>query len=192
MPGRVNMAIHAKNLLGFGFESGKVFQFGFLVENINTAMAFYKGAGFTGPFTCFRNFTAPNGNYRGSMDCPLISIAHAFSGNVYMELIEQLDDTPSVYTEHRDVYGYGLHHLGIAVAPSDYDEIMAYFYANGFEDVFTDELPTGARIRYIAPKGEDARKSLREKAGVCYFEFVEAVPGEEEFFLGLREAADVS
>jgi hypothetical protein len=49
--------------------------------------------------------------------------------------------------------------------------------ANGFEDVFTDRLPTGARIRYLAPKDPAAKASMVEACGAGFLECVEIVPG---------------
>ena len=121
---------------------------------------------------------------------PELSIAHAYSGRLFIELIQQHDDTPSVYKEHLDKLGYGLHHFGIAVAPEEYDKTLEHYYSLGFENVFTDQLPGDVRIRYIGPKSTDSLEKLREKAGVCYFECVEVKDSEAAFFSGMIEAAE--
>jgi len=172
-----------------GAVSGQVFQIGMVVPDVDVAMQFYADVMKIGPFTCNRGFRAPDGWYRGKFDMPELTITHAHTGSLFLELIEQHDDTPSVYTEFIDKHGYGLHHLGIAVAPEEFDKHLSHYYNLGFEDVFTDNLPSGARIRYIAPNSEGAIEKLRNDAGVSYFELVEIVDSEEAFFTGMYEAS---
>ena len=169
--------------------SGQIFQVAIVVEDIEASMRFYAQHLKIGPFTIMKDFVAPAGNYRGSTDIPAISIAHVYTGRMFLELIEQHTETPSVYFEHTEKYGFGLHHYGIAIAPEDYDRVMDEYYAKGFEDVFSDMLPSGARIRYIAPKDPSAMTAMKADSGVSYLECVDFKPEEESFFAGMREAA---
>ena len=173
-----------------GFAAGQIFQLGYIVADVDASMRFYAEAMRIGPFTCNRGFKAPDGWYRGSSDMPELTIAHAYSGKLFVELIQQHDDTPSVYKEHIDKFGYGLHHYGIAVAPEDYDDTLEHFYKLGFENVFTDQLPGDVRIRYIGPKGDNALDKMRSEAGVCYLECVEVKDSEASFFAGMIDAAE--
>lgn len=152
-------------------------------------MKFYVENLRVGPFTLNRSFVAPAGSYRGGSENPVLSIAHVYTGRQFIELIEQHSDIPSVYTEYTDKYGFGLHHFGVAIAPEDYDRVTGDYYARGFEDVFIDQLPSGARIRYISPKDPAAMEAMKTESGVAYIECVEVVQGEEGFFSGMREAA---
>ena len=172
------------------FTSGQIFQLGYIVPDVDASMRFYAEAMRIGPFTCNRGFKAPDGWYRGSSEMPQLTIAHAYSGSIFIELIQQHDDTPSVYKEYVDKYGYGLHHFGLAVAPDDYDETLEHYYSQGFENIFTDQLPGDVRIRYIGPKSDDALEKLRNEAGACYLECVEVKPGEATFFTAMIEAAN--
>ena len=172
-----------------GISGGQLFQLGFIVPDVDASMRFYAETMSIGPFTCGRGFKAPDGWYRGSTDMPELTIAHAYSGHLFIELIQQHDDTPSVYKEHTEKYGFGLHHYGIAVAPENYDETLERYYSLGFEDIFTDRLPGDVRIRYIGPKGEQALDEMKRAAGVCYLECVEVKPGEEASFSGMVEAS---
>ena len=169
--------------------SGQIHQMGIVVMDVEASMRLYAEALRIGPFTCMRGFKAMDGWYRGSTDMPELTIAHAHAGKFFIELIQQHDDTPSVYTEFIDKCGYGLHHYGIAIAPEEYDATLERFYDLGFENIFTDHLPGGARIRYIGPKGEGAIEKLRNETGVGYFECVEVTDRENEFFTGMYEAA---
>ena len=176
-------------VFSFGIGSGQVFQFGFIVQDIEASMNFISENIKIGPFALMKDFVAPAGNYRGSTDNPKLSIAHLWTGRLFIELIQQHTDTPSVYTEYSDRYGFGLHHLGIAIDPEDYDSVMDGYYAKGFEDVFIDELPTGARIRYIAPKEKSAMEAMKAASGVSYLECVDLRQGEEVSFSEMVDAA---
>jgi hypothetical protein len=88
-----------------------------------------------------------------------------------------------------DKYGYGLHHYGISIDPADYETRLKACYNDGFKDVFTDRLPTGARIHYIEPGTAAAAELMRQTTGVCYLECVEIVEGERVFFSNVVAAA---
>ena len=173
----------------FGLASGDIFQVGIVVRDIEEAMRFYAENLKVGPFTLSRDFVAPAGSYRGGTVNPRLSLAHGYTGKLFVELIRQNDTIPSVYTEYMDKYGFGVHHFGLAIAPEDYDRVVGAYYAKGFEDVFTDRLPSGARIRYIAPGEPSAMEAMRASTGVAYLECVEVTPGEEQFFAGMRDKA---
>ena len=179
----------AKTFSFGGVVSGQVYQLGYVVPDINASMRRCAEALRIGPFTCSRGFKAPDGWYRGSVEMPELSIAHAFTGRLFIEFIQQHDDVPSVYKEFIDKHGYGLHHYGIAVAPEDYDDTLGHFYNLGFENIFTDQLPGGTRVRYIGPIGEAALEKLRNETGVSYYECVEMWESEEAFFAGMCEAS---
>ena len=49
--------------------------------------------------------------YRGRPTEPVASIAFANSGELQIELIEQEDDSPSIYREFLDAGHDGFHHL---------------------------------------------------------------------------------
>ena len=100
-----------------GFTSGQVFQLGIVIPDADASIRFYAEALRIVPFTCMRGFKAPDGLYRGQTDMPELTIAYTYTGRLFVEFIQQHDNTPSVYKEFIDNHGYGLHHLGIAVAP---------------------------------------------------------------------------
>ena len=179
----------AKTFTFGGVASGQIFQLGYLVPDVDSSMRFCAEAMKIGPFTCNSGFKAPDGWYRGSTDMPQLTIAHAYSGRLFIEFIQQHDDTPSVYKEMLDKHGYGLHHYGIAVAPEEYDKTLEHYYSLGFENIFTDTLPGGVRIRYIGPKTPEGIEKLRNETGVGYFECVEILEKEEAMFTGMYEAA---
>ncbi|MCL2126598.1 MAG: VOC family protein [Oscillospiraceae bacterium] len=173
----------------FGVAAGQIFQLGYIVPDAEAAMRACAETLRIGPFTSNSGFKAPDGWYRGSTEMPKLTIAHAYNGSLFIEYIQQHDDTPSVYKEHIDRFGYGLHHYGLAIAPEDYDRTIESYYNMGFENVFTDTLPGGVRIRYIGPKTEQGIEKLRNEIGVGYLECVEVKENEEAMFSGMRDAA---
>ena len=179
----------AKTFSFGGIASGQIFQLGFVVPDVDASMRFYAEKFRVGPFSCSRGFKAPDGWYRGKTDMPELTLAQAYNGRLVVELIQQHDDTPSVYKEFIDRCGFGLHHYGIAVATEEYEQTLEHYYAGGFADVFTDNLPGGTRIRYIGPKREEEIEKTRNETGVGYFECVEIRENQENFFSSLIEAA---
>src|SRR5690606_40384885 len=64
-----------------------------------------------------------------------ITIAMGFAGHMLIELIQPLDNEPSVYQETIALRGYGFHHAGIACADVDADS-----RANQRSEEHTSEL----------------------------------------------------
>ena len=169
--------------------NGQIIQLGIVVPDVDAAMDFYARNLRVGPFTCMRGFRAPDGWYRGGNEMPVLTLAHAYTGRLFVEIIQQHDETPSVYKEFIDKHGYGLHHYGIAIAPEDYDSALEHYYNIGFEDVFTDTFYGGVRIRYLGPKGEAALEKLRNESGAGYIECIDMTEYQEAFFAGMVEAS---
>jgi len=171
-----------------GMTSGSVFQFAYVVPDADASMRFYAETLGIGPFSCSYGFRAPDGWYRGSTAMPELTLTQAYTGRLFIELIQQHDDTPSVYKEFIEKHGYGLHHLGIAVATEDFDKTLERYFSLGFENIFTDNLPGGTRVRYIGPNNEEALEKLRNDVGVSYLELVEVLDNEVQLFAGLEKA----
>jgi len=174
----------------FGFDSGQIFQHAFFVKDIDVAMQYYVNHLGIGPFTCNRGWVSPKGVYRGSTDNPTLSMAHAFSGHYYVELVQQHNDKPSMYKEFYDSYGYGLHHFGFILTADDYDEKLAGFQGQGMEVIFTGVPSLGAITCMLSPKEAEARDYQRNSIGAPNLELIQVAGRTEEFFLGLQKAHD--
>ena len=113
---------------------GPIRQLGYVVRDIEAAMAVWAGKLRIGPW--FYNMRLPLDEYRfrgvdlAGMD---MSYALANSGDMQIELIQQRCDTPSIYREFLDQHGEGLQH--ICVWPDDYDGVHASAVANGLTPV---------------------------------------------------------
>jgi hypothetical protein len=90
--------------------------------------------------------------YRGTPASLKISAALAYSGETMVELIQQHDRAPSVFTEVIDSAGYGFHHLAMTVA--SLDESIDGYKRRGY-DVAMNVGVGSKRAVYI-----DTRKNL--------------------------------
>src|SRR5262249_43686416 len=117
------------------------------------------------------------GTYRGAPSRSAITLAMAFSGHMQIELIQPLDDEPSVYKELIDARGYGFHHFGKVV--TDLARETARLRARGFEEAFRMPVPTGGDVVYFDCKGELPG----------FLEVFEGTPGMEETFTRFHQAA---
>lgn len=91
---------------------GDVRQIAFVVSDIDQSMHYWSHTLGVGPFFIKRNIQFANYIYREqNRTSPTVSIALANSGFIQIELIQQHDDTPSVYKEFLDSGRDGLQHV---------------------------------------------------------------------------------
>jgi hypothetical protein len=134
-------------LLAFGQPVGAIVQFAYVVEDIDQTMTDFVDQLGVGPWHLRARFQPPEGRYRGNPTSPTFSLARAFSGHAMIELIEQHDDSPSVYHESDGPRGYGFHHW--AILTKSFDEDIEHYRALGYEEAFSDRLPSGSRVVYV-------------------------------------------
>jgi hypothetical protein len=77
---------------------GPIRQFGFIVPDLDAAIEQWVQLG-VAPWLVMRDLAMEGCRYRGELSEPVISLALSNSGEMQIELIEQLDDTPSIYRE---------------------------------------------------------------------------------------------
>jgi hypothetical protein len=91
---------------------GEMRQIAFVVHDIDRAMKYWTQTLGVGPFFIKRNVEFANFIYRGNYtESPVVSIALANSGQMQIELIQQHDETPSIYQEFLDNNNEGLQHV---------------------------------------------------------------------------------
>lgn len=99
----------------FGRPPGEVIQYAYTVPDVSAAIEVYVSRLGVGPWFRRGPFTPPAARYRGK-PCPMtITLARAFAGDSMIELIQQHDDSPSVFTER----GHGFHHWAIGTHDVD-------------------------------------------------------------------------
>ena len=110
---------------------GTLFQIGYVVPNLDAALAHLNGKLGAPRFMVLREIVVENGWFRGS-DAPINhSMAFGYVGDTQFEIIENVAGK-STYSEFLDrVPEGGVHHLGYAV--DDYDAATADLLARGYQ-----------------------------------------------------------
>jgi hypothetical protein len=113
-----------------------------VVHDIDAAMAHWIEFMGAGPFFVFDVDEPDSVQYRGQPGDSAIRIGFAFSGELLIELITPLRDTPSVFKEVLDSRGEGYHHVMLGM---DYQLGWDKLSAAGFEPALQGQLPDGSR-----------------------------------------------
>ena len=164
-------------MLGFGQPFGAVVQYAYVVEDLERSIGEYVERLGIGPWSLRERFRPAEGRYRGEPMHALVSLARAFSGHAMIELIQQHDDSPSVFHAGDGPRRYGFHHW--AVMTKRFDEDVARYRAMGYDEAFSDLLPSGARVVYV--------DSTRDLPGMI--ELVEHTEAQERHYTDIYVAA---
>jgi len=162
---------------GFGQPHGGIIQTAFIVPDIREAIALWIRDLKAGPFFFLERWKGDHPVYRGQPSQAEVAIAMGFAGHMQIELIQPLDDNPSVYKEVKDRRGYGFHHFG--VASSDIEADIARLQGEGYSLAFRAGVPTGGDVAYM-DGGPD-------KPGMI--EFIQATSGMDQGFTAMWQAA---
>ncbi len=106
---------------------GPIIQQGYIVPDIYEAIEHWLTRG-VGPFF-IEEHIRPAGDYDGTAIQADISAAFAYSGDQQIEVIQQFDDTPTIYGDYiRENPKGGLHHLAVWVdsIPDKLKELEAH------------------------------------------------------------------
>ena len=156
---------------------GPVMQNAFVVPDLERAIGHWTEVMDVGPFFLFEHVTFSELVFRGRVAKPMnLTIAIAYWEDLQIELIRQLDDSPSIYTEFQAAHGCGLHHMGVMSQALDAD--IAELARRGVRPVQQGSLP-GMRFAYVATD--------HHPGGMI--ELIEATRGARALFERMREAA---
>lgn len=161
---------------GFGQQTNQIMQMAYVVEDIRAAINWWIMDAKTGPWFLLDDFSGPDHIYRGQPSQARMSIAMSFAGHMNIELIQPLDDHPSVYRETIETRGPGFHHIGIAVEDTA-AESQAY-QARGYIEAFSADVG-GGRVRYMEDGGSTSPG---------FVELIPASPGMDERFTAMWRA----
>jgi catechol 2,3-dioxygenase-like lactoylglutathione lyase family enzyme len=145
----------------------RIVQMAFVVTNLEAAAARFSRTMGIGPFLLNPHIQLTDPHHRGVPVRTDFSLALAQAGEVQVELVEQHDDTPSVY---RDIYApgaEGFHHVAIIVA--DVAAEVARLRALGFEQAssgrfgdadfaYVDTAPALGHMVEVLPDNETIRR----------------------------------
>ena len=156
---------------------GPVMQNAFVVPDLEGAIEHWTQVMGVGPFFLFERIAFEEYYFRGRAVKPVsLTIAIAYWKDLQIELIRQLDDSPSIYTEFQAAHGSGMHHMGVMTQALDAD--LAELTRRGVQPVQRGSLP-GMRFAYIATD--------QHPGGMI--ELIEATKGARALFERMREAA---
>lgn len=154
-----------------------IVQTAWVVADLDRAMDRWTTTFGVGPWFCSREVKVDDARYRGAPTALRFAGAVTQAGSVQVELIHQLDDSPSCY---RDLYRAGeegLHH--VAVFATDFDAEIARYEALGLEVAFSG-VSRGMRFGYV-----DTSATLGHMV-----EVLEDVPSIRARFAAVADAAD--
>ena len=117
---------------------GPIRQLGYAVRDIEQAMQHWTSVMGVGPFFYLENHAAPNSTYRGKPANSRLSIAFAQCGDVQIELLQPMNDAPSLLNDFLRAGHEGLQH--VAFWTTTFDADLARYAALGFEVVQTGGL----------------------------------------------------
>lgn len=141
-----SIATASQATLGYGQPLGGICQTAFVVRDLHAAIDHFVAHCAAGPFFVLDHFWAPGQIYRGEASRADITLAMGFAGHMQIELIQPLDDEPSVYRETLQARGPGFHHFGVAFA--DVDAALPGYLARGYVEAFRAAVPTGGEVIY--------------------------------------------
>ena len=126
---------------------GPVAQLGYVVDDIAAAMRHWTTVLGVGPFSYLDEAPLRDVTYRDAPTAARIGVALSYSGDMQIELIQQLDDAPSVYTDFLRAHGPGLHHLGYAA--DDFDLSVAALADAGYVPIQHGNSGPATRFAYF-------------------------------------------
>jgi Glyoxalase/Bleomycin resistance protein/Dioxygenase superfamily len=155
---------------------GPVRQIGYVVKDLDKALAGWVELG-VGPWFVIRGMPQ-RVLYRGEPCEIRLSLALANSGEMQIEVIQQEDDTPSIFTEFLSSGREGFHQLAYWTA--DFEATMRAVEETGWPIVWSGGEDVGTRFAYAEPPGCPATV-------IEIMELTDASAGMAKF---VRDAAD--
>ena len=126
---------------------GPIMQNGFVVEDLDAAIDHWVRVMNVGPFFVLEHIPFVDTFFRGEpLDIDL-NVAIAYSGEIQIELIEQLNDAPSIYTEFAKSGRYGLQHMGVMT--DSVADHLARLEPLGIRPVQHGATAAGAKFAYV-------------------------------------------
>lgn len=132
---------------------GPIRQIGYVVSDLDRAIDSWLALG-VGPWFVMRDL-AQHVTYRGKPCDVTLSLALANSGDLQVELIQQQDDTDSVFTEFLSSRGEGFHQ--VAYWTDDFAATMDAVRSADWPVVWSGGEDVGTRFAYVEPPASPAQ-----------------------------------
>ena len=133
--------------VGFGQPEDGIIQMAYIVADLRAAIAHWATTLRIGPWFLLEHFTGVDPVYRGQPSRAEMALAMSFAGHMNIELIQVMNDAPSVYREMIERRGYGFHHFGVATWNFAAD--VAKHERAGHALAFRLAVPSGGRVAYM-------------------------------------------
>jgi hypothetical protein len=156
---------------------GPVRQNGYVVRDIEAALAHWTGVIGVGPFWYIERAPLEAFRYRGDPSPLEVSIALANSGDLQIELIQQRNDAPSMYRDFLAAGHEGLQH--VAYWTRDFDRDLERARESGFRAAQSGQVGADGRFVYFESHGHPG----------TVVELSEINGAKGRFFEHIREAA---
>jgi catechol 2,3-dioxygenase-like lactoylglutathione lyase family enzyme len=131
---------------------GPIRQIGYVVTDLDKALAGWVELG-VGPWFVMRGLPQ-RVTYRGEPCEITLSLALANSGDMQIEVIQQQDETPSIFTEFLTAGREGFHQLAYWTA--DFEATMRAVGEAGWPVVWSGGEDVGTRFVYVEPPNSPA------------------------------------
>jgi hypothetical protein len=157
---------------------GAAVQLGHLVRDIHGAMRIWTDTFRVGPFVLVEDVRLAEASYRGVPTDIRLSVALSYLGDLQIELIQQLNESPSPYQDFLADGREGLHHL--AFWPEDFDGVCRDLAESGLGPVYA-----------VRPDGQ-AKPTLyfSDPGGLGNMvEIIEATPGKRQVYAAISALA---
>ncbi|ALR21801.1 VOC family protein [Sphingobium sp. CFD-1] len=122
---------------------GSILELCQVVRDMDSALDHWTRVMGAGPFFVFDVPVLPGQIYRGEPTQVAMKVGFGFSGGLLIELLQQTNDGPSVFTEMLDRHGDGYHHVMLRVP---YDEGVERLSREGYAMAFSGTMPSGERF----------------------------------------------
>ncbi|MEM7504967.1 MAG: VOC family protein, partial [Pseudomonadota bacterium] len=125
---------------------GPIMQNGYVVRDWREAAAHWATVLGVGPFFALEHVEFAKCRYRGEPTAIDMTVAIAYTGDFQIELVQQHNDAPSIYTDFLARNPPGLQHVGTLV-----DDLDAALDENGLRSRIVQQGCTtaGARFAYV-------------------------------------------
>ncbi len=160
---------------------GPVMQLGFVVPDLEAAVQHWIRLG-VGPFYALDRVEFAECHYLGAPVDFHMSVALAQWGSVQVELIQQRDAVPTIYTDFALAKQGGLQHLGVLV--DSVDDHLHRLEQEGIHPVQAGSTTAGTRFAYV----DTDRLAGAHPGGMI--ELIERSPAIESYFERVRRAAE--
>lgn len=127
--------------------ANSVFQIAYVVRDYRAAVERWVRTAGAGPFFLTDHTLLSNPRYRGAPSRAEYAVLMGYNGALQIELVQPLNDAPSIYKETLDRIGEGYHHFMPNV--DDFDAAVARYAKEGCEPAFTAGVTGVGRVVYL-------------------------------------------